>query len=71
MPLVTWPFTVGSVEAFQLKLMDVVVLEGLDKPVGTLGGVTSGVGGDGLLIVTATVASVVLPAASLAVALRV
>jgi hypothetical protein len=65
-------FVPESVLAFQARLMDVVVLLGEAKPVGTLGGVVSGGGGEGLLTVRLMVELVVvLPAASRAMAVSV
>lgn len=60
-----------SVLAFQAKEMEVEVLVGEFRPDGVVGAVVSGGGGVGLLIVTVIVESVVLPAASLAVAVMV
>ena len=60
-----------SVLAFQAKEMVVVVLDGELRPVGVLGGVVSGGGATTLLTVTLTVLAVVeLPAASLAIAVK-
>jgi hypothetical protein len=67
---VSWPGTLGSVLAFQARLIELgeVALEW--RLVGTVGGVVSGEGGVGLLMVTVILASVVLPALSRAVAVR-
>ena len=50
------PLTTVSVTGFQVREIDVVVLVGLVRPLGTGGGVTSGVGGVVLLTVTVMVA---------------
>lgn len=60
-----------SVEAFQAKLMELVVELVERKLVGIDGSVVSGGGGDGLLMVMEIVESVVLPAESRAVAVMV
>ena len=66
------PATVGSVTAFQDRVMEVLVLEGLVKLAGVVGAVVSGSGGVALLTVTVMTAEVVvLPALSRATALRV
>ena len=46
------PLTTVSVTGFQVRLMDVVVLVGLVRPLGTGGGVTSGVGATVLFTLT-------------------